>query len=493
MSASDISDCQQSKGKRTSLKQVSRNKWFVEMVLLNLVKVMWCSDNMLLPAVYTEIARKYDVSHGALSILGLVRGIFESIFALPAGFLADRVSRPILICAGSLIWAGGLIGCLASPTLHWMTFWRAVNGIGLGLVLPLLYSLVADKSSVQGRGRAFGILYFTGNVGQTIFTAGATSIAEYQIAGMAGWQFALLAVALLSAVVGLLVWVFVSEPPYKMNADERSMQTIIRQEAPTMIRIMCIPTFIVIIGQGIFGTAPWFSFSYMTGWLELNCFSNKQAAMILAFFSGGTAFAGCVGGWLLDAVSARFPNHGPPALCQFSALISVPLLALIIFGLGSMNDPQNHVAVYCVVFLFTGILIAWCGTVNNKMFSDIVPQKSFQYVYALDRCIEGVFGALGMPAVGWLTDNVFGFKKEEANANDCSRAAAESLGKGVFTVCAVGFGICFCFYTAAHWTYPQDRLAKKKTPLAEKKLEESDLTEMSTSETSSTSSSEETE
>ena len=38
--------------------------------------------------------------------------------------------------------------------LAWMTAFRAVNGIGLGIVQPLLFSLVADKSSVYGRGKA---------------------------------------------------------------------------------------------------------------------------------------------------------------------------------------------------------------------------------------------------------------------------------------------------------------------------------------------------
>ena len=52
---------------------------------------------------------------GDLSNLGLVRGIFESLFALPAGFLADRLPRPQLILAGSVIWAAGLIGCAFSP------------------------------------------------------------------------------------------------------------------------------------------------------------------------------------------------------------------------------------------------------------------------------------------------------------------------------------------------------------------------------------------
>lgn len=59
---------------------------------------------------------------GGLSNLGLVRGIFESIFALPSGFLADRLPRPALIFMGSVVWGAGLIGCAFAPEMGmgWM-------------------------------------------------------------------------------------------------------------------------------------------------------------------------------------------------------------------------------------------------------------------------------------------------------------------------------------------------------------------------------------
>ena len=52
------------------------------------------------------------------------------------------------------------------PDARWMIVFRAVNGIGLGMVQPLLFSLVADKTGANGRGRAFGMLLCTGAVVQ---------------------------------------------------------------------------------------------------------------------------------------------------------------------------------------------------------------------------------------------------------------------------------------------------------------------------------------
>ncbi|CAJ1345244.1 unnamed protein product, partial [Effrenium voratum] len=210
-SAKAASDNQQWSDAADTKKQPQESwwSWLLQMACLNMVMVMWNTDNMALPAVYTEIAKHFNLSPADLSNLGLVRGIFESVFALPAGFLADRLPRPQLILAGSMIWAVGLIGCAFSPDLLCMTIFRAVNGIGLGIVQPLLFSLVADKSGIYGRGKAFGCLIFTGQLGQTAFTAFATTVASTQVGSIAGWQFALLVIAIVSAFVGVAVGIFV--------------------------------------------------------------------------------------------------------------------------------------------------------------------------------------------------------------------------------------------------------------------------------------------
>lgn len=97
------------------------------MLLLFLVMVFWSSDNMALPAVYAEIAQTFGLTVSDLSILGLVRGIFESICALPAGILAERLERPWLIAWGCCIWAGALGACAFAPNLRFAwawVFWR---------------------------------------------------------------------------------------------------------------------------------------------------------------------------------------------------------------------------------------------------------------------------------------------------------------------------------------------------------------------------------
>lgn len=236
------------------------------------------------------------------------------------------------------------------------------------------------------------------------------------------------------------------------------MLEIIREESPKLWQIFCIPTFLIIIGQGIFGTAPWFAFSYLTMWLELNCFSNAEAASIYLCFNLGTALSNLLGGLLLDAICRRFPDHGPPALAQTSVFASIPLFAFIFFGLGREASHASHLMpVYCLTFFLTGTLIASTMMNNNKMFSDVVPRESYTYIYALDRTIEGTAGAFGQPLVGWLADHIFHFNPSRANTLRCSPEDASSLALGIYSVSAVAFVMCFLLYGLAHYTYPVDR------------------------------------
>ena len=93
--------------------------------------------------------------------VGLVVGIqFVVSFALqyPMGRLADRFGRRRFLIGGALIFAvanGGFV--LPLPILG-MFVLRALQGLGVALFIPAASALVADLSSPERRGRAYGWL-----------------------------------------------------------------------------------------------------------------------------------------------------------------------------------------------------------------------------------------------------------------------------------------------------------------------------------------------
>merc|ERR1711972_1122236 len=98
-----------------------------------------------------------------------------------------------------------------------------------------------------------------------------------------------------------------------------------------------------------------------------------------------------------------------------------------------------------------------CGTLNKKVFSDIVPPEILTYVFAVDQLIENSIGNLAGVAVGLVTDKVFHYDAEAVGHGDCAPEEAKKLGLGMFWVCNVGWAICFSVFLGMHCTYPKDR------------------------------------
>merc|ERR1712241_1302860 len=89
---------------------------------------------------------------------------------------------------------------------------RVLNGIGLGVVRPLLFSLVADKNRPSKRGLAMGMLYFSAALGSAIIPPVVTAFSEATMLGLAGWRFFSLLIGVLSCIMGLVVLFLVTEP-----------------------------------------------------------------------------------------------------------------------------------------------------------------------------------------------------------------------------------------------------------------------------------------
>ena len=163
-SASDLSSPELS---ASLLRNDSFEKWkgvwtssAVQMLTLFLVMILWSADNMALPAVYGDIARDFRLTPSDLAALGLARGVFESICALPAGFLADRLPRPLLICAGCWIWALGLLGCALAPGL------RPRKRLKWNVVKTHHYISSSSSSLCYRIQSTFGYLLCTGDLQQ---------------------------------------------------------------------------------------------------------------------------------------------------------------------------------------------------------------------------------------------------------------------------------------------------------------------------------------
>ena len=147
-----------------------------------------------------------------------------------------------------------------------------------------------------------------------------------------------------------------------------------------------IPTFQVIILQGVLGSTPWNALVFLTVYLQLIGFSNFDASLALSFFQAGAALGGVVGGAVGDWAAKKSANHGRIYVCQFSVSMGIPFSVLLMKGLPHNGEPST-VALHVTTLFFFGLMHVWAAPAcNNPVFAEIVPPKMRNLVYAFDRC-----------------------------------------------------------------------------------------------------------
>lgn len=111
---------------------------------------------MLLP-VLPLYAKTFGVSDAALGLVITVFGIGRLLIDIPAGLLADKLGRKVLMVGGPLLIAVGSIGCALAESFGWLVAWRLVQGIGAGAYMTAATIVAADVSSPETRGRIMAL------------------------------------------------------------------------------------------------------------------------------------------------------------------------------------------------------------------------------------------------------------------------------------------------------------------------------------------------
>ncbi|XP_058731493.1 uncharacterized protein LOC131603221 isoform X2 [Vicia villosa] len=341
------------------------------LVLVNLASIMERADESLLPGVYKEVGAALNVDPTALGSLTLFRSLVQSLCYPLAAYLATRHNRAHVIALGAFLWAAATFLVAVSSTFLQVAISRGLNGIGLAIVTPAIQSLVADSTIDSNRGVAFGWLQLTGNLGSIIGGLFAILIASSSFGGIPGWRIAFHMVALISIIVGILVRIFADDPHFpKTEGISTSYQTPRKsfycemkdliKEAKSVIKI---PSFQILVAQGVSGSFPWSALSFATLWLELIGFSHMTTALLWSLFIVAVSFGGLFGGWMGDFLSQKFPNSGRIMLSQISSGSAVPLAAILLLALP--DDPSTAVMHGLVLFIM-GLCISWNGAATNK-------------------------------------------------------------------------------------------------------------------------------
>jgi MFS family permease len=125
---------------------------------------------------------------------------------LGTGWISDHVGRKSLIVAGMLLQSFAITGFVILPGFAWWVGESVLLGAGTALVYPTLLAVVSDAARTPDRATSVGIYRFWRDSG---YAAGA--IVAGTIADVGGFPAAIITVAFLTGLSGLVVLVRMHE------------------------------------------------------------------------------------------------------------------------------------------------------------------------------------------------------------------------------------------------------------------------------------------
>lgn len=277
-----------------------------------------------------------------------------------------------------------------------------------------------------------------------------------------------------------------------------------------MRSVMRVQTFQIIVLQGIVGSLPWTAIVFFTMWFELigneqvgNVFTrseliskdlglylkvpyivvtytlynktlsslgfdHKSSAALNSLFAIGCATGSLLGGIIADQMSRYYPDSGRIICAQFSAFMGIPFSWIL---LTVIPQSVSNWYAFATTLFFMGLTISWCATcANNPMFAEVVPSKHRTMIYAFDRAFEGSFSSFAAPAVGMLTEKIYGYDSKFVSLVNGSPQGAFALSRGLLIMMVIPFGLCCLFYSPLYFVFKHDRDNAKMASRKEQEL-----------------------
>jgi MFS family permease len=392
------------------------------LVLLLLINLFNYIDRQVLAAVEHDIARDFfpndPNSAATMAKMGSLGSAFFFSYMLTAplfGWLADRMSRWLLVGTGVLLWsiATGATGLAGAFALLFAC--RLFVGIGEAGYGPAAPTIISDLYPVARRGAVLAWFYVAIPVGSALgYVIGGA------VGAKLGWRWAFYVVTIPGIVLG--IWSLMMKDPPRGRVD--AADGLGPAQKPTLQDYLALTRIRSYILNTLAMAAMTFAIGGIGYWMPHYLIDNRGLAADKAntIFGGILVVAGLgatlAGGWAGDKLRRRFPGSyflvsgvGILAACPFVILmlhLPFPYTWLAVFGaiffLFFNTGPANtalanvtHPSVRASAFALNIFLIHLMGDVPSPTILGYVAGK-----FGWDAAFGVVAAMMAVAGLLWL-------------------------------------------------------------------------------------------
>lgn len=367
-------------------------------VLLVLIAAFLQADQNLLAPNFPILMQEFSITEKELGYISSAFVFISSVMTVIWGILSDFKTRKLLLMIGVFV---GEIPCFLTAfvsNFYELFFLRMLTGIGIGSIIPIGYSLIADFFYGEERGKGYSYI-------ETAFGLG-TLFGMIMAGLISNWRIPFIIAAIPNFIlVPIFYWI---TPEPKRGQTEKELESFLEDgyqskfDWNSVKKSLKTRTNQLIFIQGIIGTVPW---GIITTWfISFLIFSknvSKDIATFILLLIGLAAVMGSFTGGFLGDYFEKKISGGRAYVSGIGILIGMIFsILLVLYPLPEKFD----FIVWSLIFLYSLIFIqfiSFAGPNVRAIVSEVNLPEDRGTVFGIFNILDNIGKSIG-PLLGGL-------------------------------------------------------------------------------------------
>jgi MFS family permease len=361
---------------------------------LSAMAVAFVSDSTesgLVNTLFPVIRQALGLGLDALGLLTSISRFARMLFGPLWSMAADKYGRKRVLFIVTGLWGIWTAAAGLAQDFTQLLILYSIGVIGTVAGEPISNGLLADLFEEDERGKAYGAIRSIGSAGGLILTPAIGQLSRVAD----GWRYGMFIMGGLSLLSGILILLFVKEPPRRTVSEGAELAQFKLRD---VIALFKTPTFLLLAGMLPFVTSLVLFAFFVTYFVDVRGWQTADAAILFTVFMAGFTVSSFLGGFLGDRFDKRFGPNGRVLLMQLYLLVFAVMSYLAL-----QLDWGRGPLLYVIVFLF-GLIgsIGFSGVVLPMVSAIVPPELSATAFALLFSLIQGLISAVLSLALGYL-------------------------------------------------------------------------------------------